>query len=168
MQITSVTIWNVLQSLGKGFAMSLNDVCVYVPTWFGISATTFLGLLTMECTSSKMAGAGAAMIMAIVPAHLMRSVGGGYDNESIALTAMCMTFYFWCRALRTPPQKKGGKPYNGEATRDSIVFGIITGFAYIYMVAAWGGYIFVLNLIGAHAGLLALFGRFSSKLHRAF
>ena len=94
----------VLQSLGKGFAMSLNDVCVYVPTWFGISATTFLGLLTMECTSSKMAGAAAAMIMAIVPAHLMRSVGGGYDNESIALTAMCMTFYFWCRALRAPPQ----------------------------------------------------------------
>jgi hypothetical protein len=28
-----------------------------------------------------------AMIMAIIPAHIMRSVGGGYDNESIAMKA---------------------------------------------------------------------------------
>jgi asparagine N-glycosylation enzyme membrane subunit Stt3 len=39
--------------------------------------------------------------MAIIPAHLMRSVGGGYDNESIAVTAMLITFYFWCRSVRT-------------------------------------------------------------------
>ena len=45
-------------------------------------------------------GALASLIMAIVPAHLMRSVGGGYDNESIAMTAMCATFYFWCRSVR--------------------------------------------------------------------
>lgn len=39
--------------------------------------------------------------MAIIPSHIMRSVGGGYDNESIAMTAMMATFYFWCRSLRT-------------------------------------------------------------------
>lgn len=36
------------------------------------------------------------------------------------------------------------------------------------MVATWGGYVFVLNLIGVHAGLLFLFGRYSTKLYRAY
>ncbi len=36
------------------------------------------------------------------------------------------------------------------------------------MVAAWGGYIFVVNLIGVHAGVLVLLGRFGPKLHKAY
>jgi dolichyl-diphosphooligosaccharide--protein glycosyltransferase len=36
------------------------------------------------------------------------------------------------------------------------------------MVAAWGGYIFVLNMVGVHAGILVLLGRFSYKLHHAY
>jgi asparagine N-glycosylation enzyme membrane subunit Stt3 len=78
--------------------------CCYVPTWFGVSATTFLGLLASECSDSWSAGWFAAFIMAIVPAHIMRSVGGGYDNESVALTALTGTFYCWCRALRDDPK----------------------------------------------------------------
>jgi dolichyl-diphosphooligosaccharide--protein glycosyltransferase len=29
--------------------------------------------------------------------------------------------------------------------------GVLTGFMYFYMVAAWGGYVFVINLVGLHA-----------------
>ena len=36
------------------------------------------------------------------------------------------------------------------------------------MVAVWGGYVFVTNLIGVHAGILVLLGRFGPKLHRAY
>lgn len=93
MQLTSVAIWRFLNEVW-GLTISLNDVCCYVPTWGGVAATTFLALLTKECSGSWTAGAFAASIMAIVPAHIMRSVGGGYDNESIALTAMTMTFFF--------------------------------------------------------------------------
>lgn len=52
---------------------------------------------------------------------------------------MIATFYFWCRSLRT---------------EKSWPVGIITGLAYIYMVAAWGGYIFVVNMVGVHAAFL--------------
>jgi dolichyl-diphosphooligosaccharide--protein glycosyltransferase len=93
--------------------------------------------------------------MAIVPSHLLRSVGGMYDNESVATTAMCLTFYFWMRSLRS------GEKY-------SYLIGILAGIAYFYMVATWGGYIFVLNLIGAHAALLVLLGRFSDKVYLAY
>lgn len=36
------------------------------------------------------------------------------------------------------------------------------------MVAVWGGYVFVINLIGVHAAILVLLGRFGPKLHTAY
>ena len=36
------------------------------------------------------------------------------------------------------------------------------------MAAAWGGYVFVLNMVAAHTGLLLLLGRHSARLHRAY
>eukprot|EP00934_Nitzschia_sp_Nitz4_P004135 Nitzschia sp. Nitz4//scaffold7_size249615//51352//54449//NITZ4_001152-RA/size249615-augustus-gene-0.252-mRNA-1//-1//CDS//3329558367//4125//frame0 len=185
MQFTAVWIKRYILS-----DWSLNDVCCYVPAWFGAIASGFVGLIAYECTipansSSNLVqwvwdlvlgkptelkpvtrpmvlglnspsvecGVFAMAMMAVVPAHLMRSVGGGYDNESVAVSAMCLTFYLWIRSLRD------------EA---SSWLGIATAFAYFYMVAAWGGYVFVLNLIGVHAALLLAGGRFSLKLYRAY
>lgn len=169
---------------------SLNDVCCYIPAWFGAVASLIVGLITYECTipansssnlpqwvwdliQGKMTnltpvarpmvlglnspslecGVFAMAMMAIVPAHLMRSVGGGYDNESVAVTAMCTTFYLWVRSLRDDR---------------SSWLGVLTAVAYFYMVAAWGGYVFVLNLIGVHAASLVAGGRFSTKVYRAY
>jgi dolichyl-diphosphooligosaccharide--protein glycosyltransferase len=191
MQFTAVYIKRYLLD-----SWSLNDVCCYIPAWFGAAASILVGLLTYECTipenssssllewmvtlvqgsrndttelgpnnrrpasvmlglfSPAMECACCAMgMMAIVPAHLMRSVGGGYDNESIANTAMILTFYFWVRSLRNP---------------QSAWMGAITGLAYFYMVASWGGYIFVLNLIGVHAAVLVMMGRFSTKVYLSY
>ena len=104
MQITSVLIWRMLGLVGSD--MSLNDVCVYVPVWFGVLATLLLGLLTFECSKSANAAVASTLIMAVVPAHLMRSVGGGYDNESVAVTALSATRPFQrpASAPHSPPR----------------------------------------------------------------
>ncbi|KAL3810100.1 hypothetical protein ACHAXA_010924 [Cyclostephanos tholiformis] len=182
-----------------GDNMSLNDVCCYIPAWFGVIATFMVGCIAYEASlpvntggnifgmildgikgkyaeydkSTVTIGGGdkprvfgihspaaecaifAMGFMGIVPAHLMRSVGGGYDNESVAITAMTLTFFLWMRSLR-----------NGE--KYGYLFGVLAGVAYFNMVAAWGGYVFVLNLIGAHAAFLVLFGRFSTKVYLAY
>ncbi|KAA0148644.1 hypothetical protein FNF31_07363 [Cafeteria roenbergensis] len=151
MQFTSVAIYRTLQHFD--IDMSLNDVCVYVPVWFGVIATIFLGLLAYEGFRSASAAVAAAVIFAVIPAHIMRSVGGGYDNESVAMSAMLITFFCWVRSLRT---------------KSSWPWGVATGIAYFYMVAAWGGYVFVLNMIGVHAVALFFLGRYSSNLHRAY
>mmetsp|Transcript_24377 Transcript_24377/g.47951 ORF Transcript_24377/g.47951 Transcript_24377/m.47951 type:complete len:781 (+) Transcript_24377:52-2394(+) len=155
MQFWAVWIWRGLN--GMGYEISLNDVCCYIPCWFGVSATLFLGLLTYECTASTNAGILSSAIMAIVPAHIMRSVGGGYDNESVAMTALCSTFYFWCRSIRT---------------EQSWPVGVLAGLAYFNMVAAWGGYVFVLNMIGLHAAVATAIkvvkGEEITSLHRAY
>jgi len=186
MQVSAVFIKNWI----VGDKMSLNDVCCYMPAWYGVSASFFTGLIAFECTlpqnsngsiftflidiykgknrdlnrthfiegtyiPSAIAGVCTMAIMSMIPAHLMRSVGGGYDNESVAMTTMTLTFWLWCRSLRANDDK-------------SYLYGIATGFAYFYMVAAWGGYIFVLNLIGVHAAVLVLLGRFSTKVYKAY
>jgi dolichyl-diphosphooligosaccharide--protein glycosyltransferase len=133
---------------------SLNDICCYVPAWFGVIASFMTGLIAYECSAranssawtflvdlvlgqrtesmyptpvapAVLAGVFTMAIMAIVPAHLMRSVGGGYDNESVAVTAMVTTFYCWVRSLRQ------GDPY-------SHWWGLVTALSYFGMVAAWG------------------------------
>ena len=185
MQFTTVFIHRYLLD-----QWSLNDVCCYVPAWFGVIATVITGAIAYEAsipenTSSNVAqylwdiyhgntntsnsnsvkntlasspalacAMFAMAMMSIVPAHLMRSVGGGYDNESVATSAMILTFYCWMRGLR-----------NGNSVSTYVMFGCLTGLAYFYMVAAWGGYIFVVNLIGVHAALLVALGRFSDKVY---
>ena len=141
LQLTSVAVHRVLRWLGKGWRMSLNDICCLMPAWGGATATLFLALLTYEATGSRTAAAIAALVMAIIPAHIMRSMGGGYDNECIAMTAILATFYFWVRSLRGA---------------SSWWIGSIAGLAYGYMVAAWGGYVFVLNMVALHAGFSML------------
>eukprot|EP00039_Didymoeca_costata_P024753 m.11347 g.11347 ORF g.11347 m.11347 type:complete len:784 (+) comp4426_c0_seq1:41-2392(+) len=160
MQITAVILHRGLNQMG--IDISLNDVCCYMPCWFGACATCFLGLLAYECSGSKNVGVMSALVMSILPAHIMRSVGGGYDNESVAMTCMMMTFFFWNRSLR------GAQDNKTSVTFSSFFFGILAGLAYIYMAAAWGGYVFVLNMIGAHTALLVALGRFTPSLHMAY
>jgi len=151
MMVTSAAIYRLLPRLGA--PMSLNDICVLVPAWFACAATFFTFLLTYEVFRSGNAAVAAAAIFAILPAHLMRSIAGGYDNESIAVTVIAATFYLWVRSLRS---------------NRSWPIGVLTGLSYVYMVATWGGYVFVLNLIALHAGFLVLRGEHSAKLHRAY
>merc|ERR1711959_872387 len=91
--------------------------------------------------------------MAVIPAHTMRSIAGGYDNESLAVTAMVLTFYMWARSNRN---------------EKSWPLGAAAGLCYVYMVAAWGGYTFVLNMMGVHTFLLLACDYYSPQLHKAY
>ncbi|KAL1496089.1 hypothetical protein AB1Y20_014715 [Prymnesium parvum] len=138
MQLSAAAIHAALRHAGAEWP--LEHVCAYVPVWFGMSATLFTALLAYEASAhSAAAAAAAAAVMAILPAHLARSVGGGFDNESVALTALCATFYFWTRALRS---------------RAAWPAALAAAGSYAFMAAAWGGYVFVVNAVAAHALLL--------------
>jgi len=154
MQFASVGLWKALNYFGV--EISLNDVCCYTPVWFGVVATmlltSFVYLVSGQIASALFGG----MIMAIIPAHIMRSVGGGYDNESVAVSCLCLTFMLWIYSLHS---KDSGK---------ASIVGLLTGLAYACMAASWGGYIFVLNLIGVHAAFLFVIGRFSNKLYWSY
>ena len=48
--MSSVVIHRIINAFGV--EMSLNDVCCFVPVWYGVSGTFCLGLLTSECSNS--------------------------------------------------------------------------------------------------------------------
>lgn len=75
------------------------------------------------------AGLLAAAFMGIAPGYISRSVAGSYDNEAIAIFLLMTTFYVWIKALRL-----------GSAT-----WGVAAALFYGWMVAAWGGYVFITN-----------------------
>jgi dolichyl-diphosphooligosaccharide--protein glycosyltransferase len=98
------------------------------------------------------AGLLAAILMGIVPGYISRSVAGSYDNEAIAIFLLMFTFWTWIRAMK----------------QGSAFYGTIAAIFYFYMVAAWGGYVFITNMIPLHAFVLVLMGRFSSRLYVAY
>jgi len=132
---------------------SVNDICVMMPAWFGSLASLFTGALTYEVSRSTNAALCGVGIMAVIPAHLMRSVAGEFDNEAVAMTAIVLTSWLWVLSVRTPSHWP---------------FSIPAGLSYVYMVATWGGYIFVINMIGVHALCLVGLGRFNAGVHKAY
>jgi len=92
----------------------------------------------MERFTGEMANASAALLAAafigIVPGYISRSVAGSYDNEAIAIFLLMFTFYLWIKAVKT-----------GSAT-----YGTLTALFYGWMVAAWGGYVFITNSMSHH------------------
>jgi len=149
LMLTSGTIHWILHSLNIPF--HIRDICVFLaPIFSGLTAiTTFL--LTRELWSSG-AGLLAACFIAIAPGYISRSVAGSYDNEGIAIFALMLTFFLWIRAM-----KKG-----------SVTWAILAALSYFYMVSAWGGYVFITNLVPLHVLVVLLMGKFSAKIYISY
>jgi dolichyl-diphosphooligosaccharide--protein glycosyltransferase len=50
----------------------------------------------------------------------------------------------------------------------SLAWSVASNFAYFYMVSAWGGYIFIINLIPIYVVVLLVTGRYSLRLYIAY
>ncbi|XP_065666900.1 dolichyl-diphosphooligosaccharide--protein glycosyltransferase subunit STT3B isoform X2 [Hydra vulgaris] len=133
------------------FTVHIRDVCVFLaPLFSGLTAISTY-LLTKELWSDR-AGLLAACFISIAPGYISRSVAGSYDNEGIAIFALQFTYFLWIRSMKT----------------GSVFWSVCAAISYFYMVSAWGGYVFIINLIPLHVFVLLLMGRFSSKIFTAY
>lgn len=113
------------------FPLDIRNICVFcAPVFAGFTAVSTYKL-TKESTNKIEAGLLAAFFMATVPSYISRSVAGAYDNEAIAIWALVHTFYLWVKAVNT----------------GSVMWSVACALQYFYMVLAWGGYSFIINLI---------------------
>uniref|UniRef100_A0A0N5AM62 dolichyl-diphosphooligosaccharide--protein glycotransferase n=1 Tax=Syphacia muris TaxID=451379 RepID=A0A0N5AM62_9BILA len=129
----------------------IRDVCVFLaPVFSGLTAIATY-LLTKELWTAG-AGLFAACFIAISPGYTSRSVAGSYDNEGIAIFALQFTYFLWVRSVKT----------------GSIFWSSLTALSYFYMVSAWGGYVFIINLIPLHVLVLIIIGRYTSKIYVAY
>ena len=152
--VTAAIIHSVLGKIAGVLGadpIAIKDVCVFLaPVFSGLTALAAY-LVTCELKDSA-AGLLAAAFIAICPGYISRSVAGSYDNEGIAIFLMIAIFGLWLRALRT----------------GSAFTSVLAALTYYWLVAAWGGYVFVANLIPLHALTLLVMGRFSARLYTAY
>ncbi|CRG92163.1 dolichyl-diphosphooligosaccharide--protein glycosyltransferase [Talaromyces islandicus] len=150
LMVTSGVIYHFLRFIS--IPVDIRNVCVLLaPGFSGLTAfATYL--LTNEMSDSPSAGLLAAAFMGIAPGYISRSVAGSYDNEAIAIFLLVFTFFLWIKAIK-----------NG-----SIMWGTLTALFYGYMVSAWGGYVFITNLIPLHVFVLVCMGRYSSRVYISY
>ena len=148
--VTSGAIYHALRWLT--FPVDIRNICVLLaPGFSGLTAFAAY-LLTTEMSTSPSAGLLAAIFMGIAPGYISRSVAGSYDNEAIAIFLLVFTFYLWIKAVKV----------------GSVMWGGLTALFYGYMVSAWGGYVFITNLLPLHAFVLICMGRFSPRLYVSY
>jgi len=150
LMVTAAALQAALTALS--LPIDVRNACVFLAPTFASATAVASYLLTKEVTRRASSALLAAALVAIVPSYISRSVAGSYDNEGVAIFALVFTFFLWARAVRT----------------GRIAWAAATAVAYFYMVAAWGGYIFIINIIPLHAVVLVLSGRFSSRLYIAY
>ncbi|KAH6915738.1 oligosaccharyl transferase STT3 subunit [Coprinopsis sp. MPI-PUGE-AT-0042] len=146
---TSGVIYSFLRAIN--LPVDIRNICVLLAPGFSAFTAFATYLFTTEMKNES-AGLLAAAFIAIVPGYISRSVAGSYDNEAIAIFLLMFTFYLWIKALKT----------------GSALYGTVAAIFYFYMVAAWGGYVFITNMIPLHALVLILMGRFSHRLYAAY
>ncbi|KAF2836452.1 glycosyltransferase family 66 protein [Patellaria atrata CBS 101060] len=150
LMVTSGIIYHLLRFLS--LPVDIRNICVLLaPAFSGLTAVAAY-LFTSEMSDSPSAGLLAAIFMGIAPGYISRSVAGSYDNEAIAIFLLVFTFYLWIKSLK-----------NGSA-----LWGALTALFYGYMVSAWGGYVFITNLLPLHAFVLICMGRYSPRLYVSY
>ncbi|VDC05188.1 unnamed protein product [Peniophora sp. CBMAI 1063] len=146
---TSGVIYYTLQALH--LPVDIRNICVLLAPGFSALTAWATYMFTKEMKDER-AGLLAAAFIGIVPGYISRSVAGSYDNEAIAIFLLMFTFYLWIKALKD----------------GSALFGTLAALFYFYMVAAWGGYAFITNMIPVHALALIIMGRYTSRLYVAY
>eukprot|EP01135_Chromosphaera_perkinsii_P001071 Nk52_evm21s158 gene=Nk52_evmTU21s158 len=149
LMVTSALFYHFLDAIHMH--VHIREICVFLaPVFSGFTAIATY-LLTAEL-KNKSAGLFAAAFIAIAPGYISRSVAGSYDNEGIAIFALMFTYWLWLKSVKS----------------GSIFYGGMTALSYFYMVSAWGGYVFIMNLIPLHVFVLILMGRYNPRLYSSF
>ncbi|OJJ99509.1 glycosyltransferase family 66 protein [Aspergillus aculeatus ATCC 16872] len=150
LMVTSGVIYHILRFLT--IPVDIRNICVLLAPGFSGLTALAMYFLTCEMSTSPSAGLLAAAFMGIVPGYISRSVAGSYDNEAIAIFLLVFTFFLWIKAVKI----------------GSIMWGALTALFYGYMVSAWGGYVFITNLIPLHVFVLLCMGRYSSRIYISY
>lgn len=146
---TAGAFWNLLQFLH--IPIHVQEVCVFMGPLFSAFCAIATYLFMKEVRGPG-AGLASAALISVIPSYISRSVAGSYDLESVAIFALVFVFYLYVKTLNT----------------GSLAWAVGLFFGYLYMVASWGGYSFIVNLLPIHCLACIIFGRASVKLYIAY
>lgn len=147
---TSASIYWVLHKLS--IPVDIRNICVFLAPVFAAFTSIAAYLMTNVITKRTEAGLFSALFVAIVPSYMSRSVAGSYDNEGVSIFALVFTFYMYLKAADT----------------GSLLWSCGASFAFFYMVSAWGGYAFIINIIPIYMVAIFLSGNMNNRLYVSY
>jgi len=161
--------------LAEGLFASLDDALGWSLLW----STAFWGALTIiptyfvgKETFGRRAGLVAAFFLAVMPAHVQRSVFSDADHDSFILFFIVLTFYFLLRAVKTQEHRrwveswrswssiKTGMASYFKESRTPVLYSLMAGVAYGCVIMAWVGFGYVTVLILAYYIVQILLNKF--------
>lgn len=131
--------------------IDIRTVCVFVGPFFA-GNTCLVAYFFGKELSNPGTGLTAAALMSVVPGYVSRSAAGSYDNEAVSIFALLLTFYLFVKAVRT----------------GSLAWAAAAAFSYFYMASAWGGYIFISNVVAIYGFIMVISRRFNDRVYTAY
>jgi dolichyl-diphosphooligosaccharide--protein glycosyltransferase len=132
--------------------VDIRNVCVFLAPIFAAFTSIASYLLTKQVTGRGDAGLFSALFISLVPTYMSRSVAGSYDNEGVSIFALIFTFYLWLKSVNT----------------GSVFWSLMCSLSYFFMVASWGGYAFITNIIPVFVVFLLITDRYTTKVYVAY
>ncbi len=146
---TAVIFYIILNFIG--IPVSLYDVCFYFPAFMGgltVLAAYFLGKEVYD----RNCGLFFAFFLAFNPGHMQRTMAGFFDNETVGVFGVLMTFLFFLKAVRT------------GSFSHSVIGGMFLG----YLSLSWGGFDYVYFIIPLVCGILVLIKKYNENVLIAY
>ena len=147
--VAIVLVYKILTFVG--FSITVELAAYLVPVIFGTLGVYYSYLLGKELVSPR-GGLFSALIMAVIPAYVSRSIAGFVDNESVGVLFTVMAFYYFSRAF----------------IRDSNKDAILAGLSMALLGSSWGAFRFAFDLMPIYALVIVITGNFSIRFLRAY
>jgi len=147
---TSGLIYYLLHLLS--LPVEIRNICVFLAPVFAAFTALTAYQMTKLVTRRSESGLYAALFVAIIPSYMSRSVAGSYDNEGVSIFALIFSFYLFLKAVDT----------------GSLLWAAISSLGYFYMVSAWGGYAFIINIIPIFVLFSFLTDRFNIHVYISY
>ena len=152
--LTAALLYLFLQSIG--IQISLLDLCVIFPVILGTATVVVLYVFAKDLWGRGV-GIFSALFLAFSSSHIFRTAAGFFDDETIGIFAMILSFYFYLKAIS--PER---------TMRSTIICSLLSGASLAYVASGWGAYRYPLSLLALFSIVLVLFGRYSSRLLVAY
>ncbi|MFX0197198.1 MAG: STT3 domain-containing protein [Candidatus Hodarchaeota archaeon] len=147
--LSSVIFYKILHIFG--IKIDLMTISFITPAILGTLSVLAIYFLGKE-VQGKRAGLLTALLLAVTPAHIQRSIAGFFDNESIGILLLIVTYVFFVRGLKT----------------NSMVYGLLAGIALGFLGISWGAAKYAFDFLALYVIVLILVKKHSSRLLAAY
>jgi dolichyl-diphosphooligosaccharide--protein glycosyltransferase len=143
---SGVLVWQLTNALG--IKVDLYSVCLYFPLLMASFTVVIVYLLGKDLAGGA-AGIFSALLIALNPSYISRTVIGFFDTENIGILAIASTSLFFLRSIDV----KRGLP-------ERVIYAVFGGIAYGWLNASWGAARYIPGLLALFIVLSILTGKY--------